>query len=183
MAEKGRSEATGAEDALWFVLLEIEGLKGVAVQLDGAAQGRQGRSPIAAFQGCAIDVVMRLGLRDGVGDDAGHLLEVVLAGLQVANDDFQLRKAVEQGRQAALLLGRQIAEPLDEVEDLLALAVAPQRQSVAGSDGARVQIVPAFKIHHGFVQVQASLAIFVLLRLNIEHGNLQKDLLFLLHLN
>ncbi len=49
---------------------------------------------------------MGLGLARGVGDEAGDFLEIALAGVQVADDDFQLGEAVEQGRQASLLLAR-----------------------------------------------------------------------------
>ena len=111
--------------------------------------------------------MVRLGLGDGVGDEAGDFLEVVLAGLQVADDDFELGQAVEQGRQPALLLGRQVAEALDQVLDQLALAVAAQGQAVARPDGAGVQVVAPLEVDDGLVQVLIRLAGFVLFRLHV----------------
>ncbi len=183
LAQKGRAEAAGAEDALRLVAGKWERLEGVAVQLDRAAQRGQGFRPVAPLQGGAEDVVMRLGLGDRVRDQAGDLLEVVLAGLQVADDDFELRQAVEQRGQAAPLLGGQVAEALHQVEDQFAFAVAAQRQAVARPDGAGVQVVAALEVRDGLVQVLAHLAEFVLLRLNIEHGNLPGALAFLSRLN
>jgi hypothetical protein len=110
---------------------------------------------------------MRLGLRKGIGDQMGHFLEIVLARFQVADDDLELSQTVEQRRQAALLLGRQVAEALDEVLHQIALAVAAQRQSIARPDGAGVQIVSPFELHDRFIQVRAGLAVIVLFRLEI----------------
>ncbi len=125
-AQKRGAEAAGAEDTLRFVARERKRLEGVAIEGDGAAQGGQRLRPVASLQGGAVDVVMGLGLRQRIGDQAGHFLKIVLAGLQIADDDFELGQAVEQGRQAALLLDGQIAEALDEILYRVALAVAAQ---------------------------------------------------------
>ena len=75
-----------------------ERLERLGVEGGGAAKGGECFAPIAAFEGGAVDVVMGLGLGDGVEDETGDFLKVVLSGLHVADDDFELGEAVEQGR-------------------------------------------------------------------------------------
>ena len=166
-AQKRGAEAAGAEDALRLVVREGERLERLAVEGDGAAQCGQRLRPVASLQGGAIDVVMCLGLRDGIGDQTGHFLKIVLARFEIADDDFELGQAVEQRGQAALVLDRQIAEALDEVLHHFALAVAAQRQTIARPHGAGVQIVFPFELQDRLVQVRAGLAVIVLFRLQI----------------
>ena len=97
---------------------------------------------------------MGLGLGDGVGDEAGDLQEVVLTGFEVADDDFELSEAVEQGGQSALLIGRQIAEALDEILDDLALAVVAEGEAVARPHSTGMEIVSVLQSSHGLVQVR-----------------------------
>ncbi len=167
VAEEGGAEAAGAEDADRFVAAERERLEGVGVEGGGAAEGGEGLVPVAAFEGGAVDVVVGLGLGDGVGDEAGDFLKIVLSGLDVADDDFELGEAVEQGGQPPLLLGRDVAEALDEVLDDFALAVAAEGEAVARLDGAGVQVVPPLESGHGLVQLGVRLAGVVLFRLHV----------------
>ena len=152
-AEEGGPEAAGAEDAERLVAVERERLEGVGVEGGGAANGGERLVPVAALEGGAVDVVVRLGLRDGVGDETGDFLKVVLPRLDVADDDFELGEAVEQGRQPPPLLRRQVAEALHEVLDDFALAVAAEGEAVARPDGAGVQVVaPPLQPGHGVVR-------------------------------
>ena len=167
VTEEGGAEAAGAEDAERLVAAERERLEGVGVEGGGAAEGGEGLVPVAPFEGGAVDVVMGLRLGNGVGDEAGDLLEIVLSGLDVADDDFELGEAVEQGRQLALVFGRQIAEALDEVLDDLALGVAAKGEAVARPDGAGVQVVAPLESGHGLVQLRVRLAGVVLFRLHV----------------
>ncbi len=105
-AQKRGAEPARAENAQRLVVRERERLERLIVQRDGATQGGQRLRAIAPLQGGAIDVVMGLGLRDGIGDQAGHFLKVVLARFQIADDHFKLSQAVEQRRQTMLLFDR-----------------------------------------------------------------------------
>ena len=90
MAEEGGAEAAGAEDAQRLISGQRKRLELIGVKGSGAAQSGERLVPVAAFEGGAVDVVMRLGPRNGVGDKVGDFLKIVLAGLQVADDDFEL---------------------------------------------------------------------------------------------
>ena len=167
VAKEGGAEAAGAEDADRLIAAQGERLEGVGVEGGGAAEGGEGLLPVAAFEGGAIDVVIGLGLGNGVGDETGDLQEIVLAGFDVADDDFELGEAVEQGGQSALLIGRQVAEALDEVLDDLALAVAAEGEAVARPHGAGVEVVSPLQPGHGLVQFRVRLAGVVLFRLHV----------------
>jgi hypothetical protein len=110
---------------------------------------------------------MRLGLGDGIGDQASHFLKVVLARFDIADDDLKLRQTVEQRGQPPLMLDRQIAEALDQILHHLALALAAQRQAIARPHRAGMQIVPPFELQDRLVQVGTRLAVIVLFRLQI----------------
>jgi hypothetical protein len=166
-AQKRNAEAAGAKDALRLEAREGERLKGIGIQSDGAAQSRESFPPIAPLQSSAVDVVMRLGPRDRIDDESRHFLKIVLAGFEIADDDFELSQAVEQGRQSALLFDRQIAETLDEILHDFAFVVATQSHSVAGPHRAGVQIVTAFQVQDRFVQIRTGLTAIVLFRLQI----------------
>ena len=167
VAEEGGTEAAGAEEADRLVAGQRERLELVGVEGGGAAEGGEGLVPVAAFEGGAVDVVMGLGLRDGVGDETGDLLKVVLAGLDVADDDFKLGEAVEQGRQPPLLVGRQVAEALDKVLHDFAFAVAAKGKAVARPHGAGMEVVPVLEAGHRLVEIEVRLAHVVLLGLHV----------------
>ncbi len=104
VTEEGGAETAGAEDAQRLVARQRERLELFGVEGGGAAEGGQGLVPVAAFEGGAVDVVMGLGLAAGVGDEAGDFLEVVLAGFEIADDDFELGEAVGAGAGSRRLL-------------------------------------------------------------------------------
>ena len=168
-AQKRDAEPAGAEDAYRLVLRRRERLESIGIEGDGAAQGRQRFAPIAAFQGGAVDVVMRLGLGDGIGDETGHFLKIALTRFEIADHDLQLGQAVEQGRQPPLLFDRQVAEALDEILHKFSFAVAAQGQPIARPHRTGVQIVTALQLHHRLVQIGTGLTVIVLFRLQIQH--------------
>ena len=79
-----------------------------------------------------------LGTRERVLDQLGHLGKVVLARFQVADDDLELGQAVQQCRQPAALLARQIPKPLHELLHHFPFAVAatPARRAAPRRTGA-----------------------------------------------
>jgi hypothetical protein len=111
-----------------------------------------------------------LGPGDGVLDEAGDLLEVGQAGLEVADDDLELGEAVPQGGQLAPGVLGDAPEARDQVADRLALALAAQGQPVARADGAGVQVVAALQLHDGLVEVLVGLPGVVQLGLDVEHA-------------
>jgi hypothetical protein len=111
--------------------------------------------------------MMRLGLRDGIGHGPSDFLKVVLAGLQIADDDLELGQAVEQGRQAALLFARQVAEALDQVLHHLALGITAERKAVARPHRAGVQVMATFEICDSVIEILKRLALLVLFRLKV----------------
>jgi hypothetical protein len=167
MAQKGGAEAAGAEDAQRLVAGQRERLELIGIEGDGAAQSGERFVPIAAFESGAVDVMMRLGPRNRIGHEVGDFLKIVLAGFQVADDDFELAKTVEQSGQQALLTDRQIAEALDKVLHHVAFAVAAEREAVARPYSAGMQVMPPLESGHRFVQFRTRLAGLVLFGLQI----------------
>ena len=163
-AQETDAKDAGIEDSLWLVTLEGEGFEGGRVETGGTAQGGHCLGVVAAVEGGAVGVVVSLGLAVRVADQTGNFLKVVLTGLQIADYDFQLREAVKQCRQAALLITRQLAEALDQILHGLAFAVAPQSQAIARPHRARVQVVPPLEVAHGLVKLLVGLSVFVLFR-------------------
>ena len=119
--------------------------------------------------------MLRLGPRQGIDDDTGYFLEIALARLQIADDDLQLREAIEQRRQPALLLGGQAAEAFDQVLHNIAFAIAPQRQPVARPHGARMQIMATLQFADRLIKIEIGLSQIVLFRLHVQHGLLSSS--------
>ena len=75
VTEEGRAGPAGAEDLPGLVAFKGKRLERLRIEGDGPAQRGQGGVPVAPFQGGAIDVVVRLGPRDGIGYQVAPLLE------------------------------------------------------------------------------------------------------------
>ena len=102
--QKGDAEATRSQDALRSVLAEREGSEAAGVEAGGLEEFAEGCCPVAGLQGGARGVVVSLGLRPRLLDEAGQSGEVQLRRLEAARGHLQLADGIEQRRQLPLLL-------------------------------------------------------------------------------
>ena len=168
-AGEGDAERPRADDAARLVARQRERLEGGGVEGDGLPQGGEGVVPVAAFEGRAVDVVVRLGARTRIADEAGDLREVALARVEVADDDLELGEAVPQRGEFAPGVFGEAAEAGDEFLDRLALGVVAQGEAVARADGAGGEAVPTLEAGDGLVEVEVGLAGFLLFGLDVQH--------------
>ena len=129
--------------------------------------GTKGRLPSRVVRGRRDRRCDAFG-RERVGYQAGDFLKVLLTGVEIADDDLQLREAVPQRAAAGAIFG-QPAEAGDQILDGFAFAFAAQRHAVARPDGAGVQVVASLEIDDRLVEFLIRLAQFVKFRLDVEH--------------
>lgn len=165
---KGDAKSASAQDALRFVARERKRLA-AGVERHGAAQGGQRFGGVTAFEGGAIGVMVGFGLTFRVGNEARHFLKVLLAPFQFADDEFELRQAVEQRGQPPLVVARQVAKAANQILYCFPFGVAPQGKAIARPHGRRMEVVAALEVADRFVQLAIGLAVLVLFRLDVQH--------------
>jgi hypothetical protein len=101
------------------------------------------------------------------GNDSGHFIEVLLSGVELADQQFQLSEAIKQGRQVALLIAGDVAETLDQFLDLFAFSIPADSQTVPRLDLHLVQSVAFLEGLHSLVQVAELLPVMVLFMLQV----------------
>jgi hypothetical protein len=122
-----------------------------------------------AFERGPIDVVVSLGLGDGIIDEAGDLLEVGLPLFEIADHQLKLGETVEQSGQPLPGIVGEFAIAGNHILNGLAVMIIPQSQAIVGPHRTGMQIMSALERRHRFVEFVMRLTDLMPFGLQIEH--------------